>query len=245
MREGFLAACALAAACSCASPQPSVIVAELAASSAPPAPVLDASSPPPAEDLFTPDPPLEGLDPHEACAFRQETWTGAGESQQHCRELAYPARLRDEILRQTNDALAVRGVPPRLPDTVRQAPLVIAFTEFTPTLVEPAEPLVKLLLCTEGKAPRALRDRFVEGLRRRGLVPALPFGEPDLAWRRLHQDRREEVGFRWSNLKPEDVESAFVKLGFTQSGDPPTWRRPGVLAQGRLRGSALWWSAAP
>ena len=240
----MLAACAFVAACGGAAP-PGPVVIDVA----PPPPSSSVATvvtppPPPEEEFFSPDPPLDGLQVREAWSFRQETWSGAGEHQQHCRELGYPARLRAVVLREANEALVARGLPPGLPETVRQAALVAAFTDFKPTVVTPAEPLVKLIVCTEGVAPRSGRDRFVDALRARGLVPDLPFGEPTVAWRRVHQDRREEVGFSWSLVKEEDVAAVLTKRGFVLGGDPPRWENAGEHVQARMRGTALWWNAA-
>jgi hypothetical protein len=194
-------------------------------------------------DFFLPDPPLDGLElTNEVWSFRQETWSGAGEAQQHCREVAYPARLRDQILREANELIVRHGFTGGLPATQRKHPLVVAFDDFTPSVTALAEPLVKVVCCTEGVAPRTERDRFVDGLKMYPRTPHLPFGEPDLAWRRIYREGTEEFGFRWSKVNASDVTAALSSSGFVEDVNAGLWRHVEEQMQARLRGDAVWWS---
>ena len=240
----MLAACALVAACASNGSRPPLHAQVVEVGPAP-----GARAPAVAEDVppFA-DPLLAGLEPTETWTFRQETWSGLGVAQQHCRELGYPTAIRDRVLREANELLAAHGVTPRLPETVRANQRVIAFGDFRSDLAQVAtEPLVKLVICSEGAAPKSERDRFVEALRNRPSARELPFGEPSTAWRREYRDGREEYGFRWSAVTREDVATVLAARGYTESTDRATktitWSRGGE-AMGRMPGSSeLWWSA--
>jgi hypothetical protein len=194
------------------------------------------------EPFFFADSPLEGFEPSEPWSFRQETWSG---KIQHCHELGYPARLRESILHETNEKLRARGLPPKLPETVRDGGLVFAAGDFRTALVTTPEPLVKLVFCTEGLAPASERERFITALRGRSQAKELTFGEPTLAWKRQYRDGREEYGLRWSDVTREQVAAAFRALAYTESTEDRTmvWRRAGE-AMGRMPGtSEVWWTA--
>ena len=232
------AAFVVLAGCAGQAPKPDLVevqVATVPASATPPVPAR-------APFEFTPDPTLDGLDPVEEPAFRQETWTGAGERQQHCRELAFPKRASADILAEVNNALTKRGVAGDLPKTVRSAPLVVAFGDFPPAFIQPAEPLVKLLLCTEGALPRALRDRFVDDLRADPLAPDFDFGEPSVGWRRVYADGQEEIGLSWPNVDDAKVKEVLPSRGYREE-QPSRWMHEGRRMNVRLRGHQPWWTA--
>jgi hypothetical protein len=109
-----------------------------------------------------------------------------------------------------------------------------------PTVIVPKESIDKLILCTEGTASRAGFDRFFEELRPE--MPELPFGEPDLALRRVYADGREEIGFSWSKVTAEDAARGLEAKGWRR--DPNTGRfwLEGHPVVARLAWGALWWS---
>jgi len=197
------------------------------------------------ETFFADDPLLDGFEPKEPWVFRQETWSGAGEAQQHCHEIGYPATIRERIVTETNTLLAAHGIPGNVPNTVRADHLVFALSDFNSRLLPPSEPLIKLIYCTEGVASREGRDRLVAELRGYGPVKELPFGEPTQAWKRKYRDGREELGLRWVSLTPEAAGIALERLGYTHTYDEPRrtheWRRAGI--EGHMPGTELWWSA--
>lgn len=197
------------------------------------------------DDFFFPDPPLDGLTPPLEWAFRQESWSGGNEWQQHCQELGYPARLREQVLREANAIIAARGIDGQLPDTIRRPPIVLAFGDVT-TVVETPEPLVKLVVCTEGVAPRLGRDRLVATLRTYARAPDFALGEPDSVWRRSHRGGAEELGFGWTTSTREAIVKALTSSGYVEETEPgggTIWKLPGQPVRARVRMSSLSWMA--
>jgi len=262
----FVAAMAATCAACGGPPRPDVVGAPLA-------PSAPSAAPAPARPPFelTPDRPIDGLAPDLPPVFTQETWSGAGEHPQHCHERAYPARAKADVVRQTNAILGARGLPQKLPDTLgypvsvsdgtvasaaRQASIVVAIADFSPDLIEPAEPLVKLVVCTEGVAPRSDRDRFFAALAADPAVPVAAFEEADLVWRRAYANGREEYGLRWSHVIFDDAARFFTSHGYAEEADDSAlgrllgagarrWSRASPPARARLRGaSAVWWSGS-
>lgn len=209
------------------------------------APASLASTP---DDFFFPDPPLDAVKVPSTWSFRQESWTGHGEKQQHCQEHAYPERMREEVLREGNRHIAASGGKGELPATVRVPPLIFAVTNVLPAVVEPEEPLVKLVVCSEGIASRSGRDRLADALRGYASRPDFPYGEPVLVWRRVFRDGTEEFGYRWDALGVTGEKQATDDLssrGFVldpRDVDGAVFRHPGERVKIRIRNESLWWT---
>ena len=189
-------------------------------------------SSPPRAPLFPEDPSLDAAAVKDA-AFEQETWTGASDWQQHCREWgARPAReneLRDAI----NALLAPRGV--HWPDKSRANNVVIYLGAYVAGVV-PRGPLVKLVVCTEGVAPASAHDAFAARLLASPRAPHVPeltaLGDPDAAWKRVHSTGQVEMGFRWPH--PDDAAAARAIAAVAAARDP--------RFTARMHGVDLWWT---
>ena len=188
--------------------------------------------PPPPAPLFPEDPSLDAAAVKDA-RFVQETWTGGGEWQQHCREWGFEDSRADEVRAATNALLAPRGV--RLPDHVREKNVVVALGSYAQGVVDHG-PLQKLVVCSEGVAPRTLHDAFTARLL---ASPRAPhggdydlLGEPDVAWERHHATGEVEIGFRWQNA--DATVAARVIAALAAAHD--------TRFKARLRGADLWWT---
>jgi hypothetical protein len=226
-------------ACASSPPASSVVAAEVVPRSTVAPPVI--------VPFYAEDPILEGLEPTHPWFFRQETWSEeSGEHAQHCREQGYPARLREEIASTLNAAFVRRGIPAKLPDSVRVPNFSAALGDFSSRLVVPSEPLVKLVLCSEATMPRSNLLRLTTELRRWQTAGVLaPLGEPTMAWKREYADHHVECGLRWKGMTRESVRQVLGPLGYAESTEDTytaVWRLED-RAMGRLPGSELWWSA--
>jgi hypothetical protein len=227
-----LAACAACAGCA-ARREPARV--DLPAPLPAPRATASASveAPTPAPMAFFPEDPSLDATAVANAEFVQETWSGAGTWQQHCIEWGMrPSRetaARDAL----NAKLASRGV--HLPDRPRAKGVVVALGAYAPGVL-PRGKLIKLVVCTEGVAPRSDHEAFAARLLadpRAPRAPAFgPLGAPDLAWNRVHADGEVEFGFRWPHADPVAAQRA---LGAVQSAHDDRFRV-------KLRGTDVWWT---
>jgi hypothetical protein len=163
-----------------------------------PAPTTTATlAPPPREALFPEDPSLDDTEPSGAL-FTQETWTGASQSQQHCREWGFDPSREADVRDRVNTILAERGL--HLPDKARVKGLVVAMGSYATGVVDHG-PRIKLAVCTEGVAPKSAHDTFAEHVLASPRAPRsrefAALGDPDVAWRRIHTTGEIEIGLRF------------------------------------------------
>ena len=177
--------------------------------------------------LFPEDPTLDVVSP-ASLAFDQETWTGAAEWQQHCHEWGLDPARKDTVMAYLNDALASRGI--HYPDKTRAKGIVIAESTHSNGIVV-REPLIKVLVCTEGVAPRAGHVAFAERLLEHATLPHADLGPPDVAWQRTHSTGQVEVGFRWQNADPSLADRVVASAGHDEH------------VSAKLRGKDLWWTS--
>jgi len=198
----------------------------------PPAVTASASAPAPATRFFPEDPTLDAVAIRNA-AFVQETWTGASTWQQHCIEWGLLASREDAVRDATNALLAPRGI--HIPDKSRVQGLVVVLAKFVQGVVV-REPLVKLVVCTEGVAPKSEHDVFAARLLADPRAPRLAafqsLGAPDVAWNRVHSNGEVEFGFRYPNLDP--IASTRAAQAIEAAHDD--------RFHTRLIGRDLWWT---
>jgi len=216
------------AACGHAEPARVDIAAPLPVASAEPS----AAPLPPSAPLFPEDPSLDEAAVKKA-RFVQETWTGAADWQQHCREWGIEASRDDAVRDATNALLAPRGV--HLPDHGREKNVVVALGPYAQGVVDHG-PLHKLVVCSEGVAPRSAHESFTARLL---ASPRAPhggdydlLGAPDVAWERVHRTGEVEIGFRWHDADAT-VAGRIIKA-LNDAGD--------TRFKAHLRGNDLWWT---
>ncbi len=199
-------------------------------------PVQSASAQPtaviatPREPLFPEDPSLDATKPEHAF-FAQETWTGGGEWQQHCREWGFDPSREDEVRDRVNTLLAARGV--HLPDKPRVKGVVVAMGTYALGVVDHGARL-KVVVCTEGVAPKSAHDAFAARIVRNAdhCSELASLGAPDAAWRRVHATGEIEVGLRFPHLSEADAKRAIDAV--TAMHDP--------RESAKMRGNDLWWT---
>jgi len=200
----------------------------------PPAPTPTASAsvaPRAPAPFFAEDPALDAITVARP-AFEQETWTGATEWQQHCREWGIEPSREGEVRDAINAALASRGV--HLPDKPRAKGIVIALGSYATGVVEHGK-LSKLVLCTEGTATRAAHEAFTARLLadpRAPHGPAFAGLSPDVAWERAHTSGDVEIGFRYPKL---DAAASKRILDAVQATHDEH-------VNAKMRGTDLWWT---
>ena len=184
----------------------------------------------PRDPLFPEDPSLDAAKPAHAF-FAQETWTGASEWQQHCHEWGFDPSREDEVRAHVNALLAPRGV--HLPDKPRAKGLVIAVGSYNIGVVDHGARF-KLVVCTEGVAPKSSHDdfakRIVKSADRCSELASL--GAPDVAWRRVHATGEVEIGLRFPHLSEADGKRALDAVAALH--DPHE--------SAKMRGNDLWWT---
>ena len=163
-----------------------------------------------------------------ALAFDQETWTGAAEWQQHCHEWGLDPARKDTVMAYLNDALGSRGI--HWPDKTRAKGVVIVEGDHKNGVVA-REPLIKVVVCTEGVAPRAGHVAFAERLLAHATLPRVDLGPPDVAWQRVHSTGQIEVGFRWQNADPTLAARVIDSVAHDDQ------------VNAKLRGKDLWWTS--
>jgi hypothetical protein len=229
MRRAALVALALAA---CHSERKTTRV-DLTAPPPPPPPAHASVAPPaPPGPLFPEDPSLAAAAVPDA-AFVQETWTGAADWQQHCHEWGFPPAREAAVREATNAALASRGV--HLPDKPRAKGIVVALGAYAPGVVSHGK-LIKLVVCSEGVAPRSGHDAFTARLMTDRGAPNAPafaaLGPPDVAWERVHRTGEVEYGFRWPHPDAAAATRAIDAVADLHDGH----------FDAKLRGPDLWWT---
>ncbi|HEY1955406.1 MAG TPA: hypothetical protein VGH28_07330 [Polyangiaceae bacterium] len=182
--------------------------------------------------LFPEDPSLDAA-AVKGALFTQETWTGAGESQQHCREWGIDPARDGEVRDTINALLAPRGV--HLPEKGRAKNIVVALGAYASGVVDRG-PRDKLVVCTEGVASLAAHRDFTARLMASPRAPHgadyEALGEPDVAWRRVHATAEVEVGFRWPNADATVAARVIATLATKHD----------TRFKAHLRGSDLWWT---
>lgn len=199
----------------------------------PPTPQPPAASASAAPAAFFPEDPSLDAVALANPAFVQETWTGATDWQQHCREWGINPSREDEVRDAVNAELGSRGI--HLPDKVRAKGTVVALGSYAPGVV-PRGSLHKLVVCTEGVATRAAHAAFTASLMSDRDAPHgttyADLGEPDVAWVRAHATGEVEYGFRWPHLDAAVATRVIDAVAAAHDG----------RFDAKLRGSNLWWT---
>jgi hypothetical protein len=193
---------------------------------------------------FEEAPQLEALVSDEAWFFEQETWTSP--SLQHCWEWGFPEARREQVVADLRAAAVGRlgWTDVDLSETVRRDGAVISITRgFLLDPLDPRSTLLKVVVCTEGRATTAARDRFLQELARQPLWARRPVATPPhVGWLRHLSGGTRAVGAHWREI---DVEGTARRL--REAGWVERERLPLVieLRKGRERarflGSGLWW----
>jgi hypothetical protein len=217
----------LALLVACKSGPAHVAVVDLPAQSATPQPEVVVT---PREPLFPEDPSLDTTKPEHAF-FAQETWTGASDWQQHCREWGFDQAREDEVRERINTLLAARGV--HLPDKPRAKGIVVAMGTYAVGVVDHGAHF-KVVVCTEGVAPKSAHDAFAARIARNAdrCSEIASLGAPDVAWRRVHATGEIEIGLRFPHIS--EAASKRVIDAVTALHD--------ARENAKMRGTDLWWT---
>ncbi len=182
--------------------------------------------------LFPEDPSLDATEVPGA-AFAQETWTGAAEWQQHCREWGFDPSREADVRDRANRVLAPRDI--HLPEHGRAKGVVAAIGSYAIGVVDHGA-RTKLAVCTEGVAPKVAHDAFTARLFAGKRAPHSPelaaLGQPDVAWRRVHASGEVEIGFRWPH---PDAAAAARTVAAVEAAHDARFRA-------KMRGNDFWWT---